>query len=425
MRRWLLAVQLVVLATFGSPSASPALPTPTSGAYLTTESLFVGVGSAARLADDTSARRKRKRPRIFPHANVRAEATGPSGAVVTYRRAIVRRARSVRYSKASGTVFRLGTTVVTISARNRAGVTRSTFKVIVVDTTAPLFTPPSNITAEARGPAGATVSYGPLRASDLVDVNVSVSCSPSPGSIFPVGTTTVSCSARDRAGNGTTGSFAVAVLDTTPPRFPVVLADLSVPPTSAAGAAVTFPAIAVSDLVDGNVPFSCSSASGSVFPRGTTTVTCSARDRAGNGATGSFRVVVFPAKPGHYLGTTSQGKDVSFDLLVFVSGGNGVAVSNVVFDFSGSCTPAQTVTGKVELYPGLFFSSVSPGGFQLSSVTIPITGGGSSGTGTVTFEGTFGSPTSATGTLTVHESFTSPAGVECDTGSLSWTASTP
>lgn len=75
---------------------------------------------------------KLKPPRISPHPDVRAEATGPRGAVVTYRPAVVRGATSVTYSKKSGTLFPLGATTVTITARNRAGVSRATFKVIVV-----------------------------------------------------------------------------------------------------------------------------------------------------------------------------------------------------------------------------------------------------------------------------------------------------
>ena len=62
-----------------------------------------------------------KRPKIAKHADVRAEATSASGAVVHYAPARVRGATSIKYSKRSGSVFPLGTTRVTITARNRAG----------------------------------------------------------------------------------------------------------------------------------------------------------------------------------------------------------------------------------------------------------------------------------------------------------------
>jgi hypothetical protein len=163
---------------------------------------------------------KPKKPKIFRHADVRAEATSPRGAVVTYLRARVQNARSVTYSKASGTLFPLGTTVVTITARNRAGAVRSTFKVTVVDTTAPTLAPIADITAKAGTAAGTPVTYGPVSATDTVDQSVAISCSPPSGSVFPVGTTSVNCTARDGAGNTATMSFHVVVVANGPPRFP-------------------------------------------------------------------------------------------------------------------------------------------------------------------------------------------------------------
>jgi hypothetical protein len=56
-------------------------------------------------------------------------------------------------------------------------------------------------------------------------------------------------------------------------------------------ATVTYTATAT-DLMDGPVPVSCAPASGSAFPAGTTTVTCSATDAHNNTATGSFTVSV-------------------------------------------------------------------------------------------------------------------------------------
>jgi hypothetical protein len=54
---------------------------------------------------------------------------------------------------------------------------------------------------------------------------------------------------------------------------------------------VTFTAIAT-DAVDGVVPVACTPASGGTFALGTTPVTCTATDTAGNTATGSFKVTV-------------------------------------------------------------------------------------------------------------------------------------
>jgi hypothetical protein len=154
---------------------------------------------------------------IVRHANVHAEATGPSGATVTYMPAKVRRATSVTYSKRSGTIFRLGKTTVTITAKNRAGTDRSSFAVFVADTTPPVLSTVSDIETTAADTSGATVMCAAVTARDLVDKNVAVTCSPQSGSVFAIGTTTVTCAARDNAGNKATQSFNVTVTEPLPP----------------------------------------------------------------------------------------------------------------------------------------------------------------------------------------------------------------
>jgi hypothetical protein len=100
----------------------------------------------------------------------------------------------------------------------------------------------------------------------------------------------VACTAQDAAGNVATASFDVTVRDTTPPVLSLP-ASFAVPATTPAGVVVTYTASAV-DAVSGAVPVSCSRASGTTFPAGPNTVTCTATDGAGNVATGSFVVNV-------------------------------------------------------------------------------------------------------------------------------------
>jgi outer membrane protein assembly factor BamB len=77
------------------------------------------------------------------------------------------------------------------------------------DNTAPTLTVPNAIAAPASSSSGAAVSFS-VSATDPDD-EATVSCTPTSGSIFPVGITTVSCTATDTAGNTTRASFPVVV----------------------------------------------------------------------------------------------------------------------------------------------------------------------------------------------------------------------
>jgi hypothetical protein len=135
------------------------------------------------------------------------------------------------------------------------------------------------------------VSYK-ASARDSVDGNVVVGCAPSSGATFPLGPTSVRCTAADSRGNSAAGTFQVTVVDTTAPVL-TLPADKVVPATSSAGAKVTYSATAA-DKVDGPVTPACAPVPGSLFPVGKTTVTCTARDARGNTASGSFAVIVTP-----------------------------------------------------------------------------------------------------------------------------------
>lgn len=148
---------------------------------------------------------------IVKHADVRAEATGPSGARVRYAPARVRNGRIVSYSKPSGSVFPLGRTVVTITARSKKRVARSKFGVIVSDTTPPVISPLPAVGTNATDPTRATVTYGPVTATDRVDRSVSVTCAPPSGSVVAPGAGSVSCTATDDAGNSSAAALRVSV----------------------------------------------------------------------------------------------------------------------------------------------------------------------------------------------------------------------
>jgi HYR domain-containing protein len=85
-----------------------------------------------------------------------------------------------------------------------------------IDTTSPALTLPADITIEGNATGGALVFYA-ATAFDAVDGPVTPVCAPPSGALFPVGATTVTCTATDRHGNFSTGSFTVTVTDTKPP----------------------------------------------------------------------------------------------------------------------------------------------------------------------------------------------------------------
>jgi hypothetical protein len=161
--------------------------------------------------------------------------------------------------------------------------------VTVNDTVAPVVSVPSNITLEASGPSGAVATFS-TSAVDDIDGPLATVNNPVSGSVFPLGTTSVTASATDAAGNTGSASFTVTVRDTTPPVISVP-SNMSVPATEAGGAVVTFTTTAV-DIVNGSVATNNTPASGSLFPIGTTTVTTTAFDSAGNNSSRTFTITV-------------------------------------------------------------------------------------------------------------------------------------
>ena len=221
-------------------------------------------------------------------------AISPEGIVVVYTipsaTDLVDESVPVNCSPASESTFPLGTTPVTCTATDSHGNSSSKgFNIIIKDNDAPVLSIPSDFTEEATGPSGATITYS-ASAVDAIDDTVSVNCSISSGLIFPIGDTTVNCSATDTAGNVAEGSFTITVQDATPPTLIVPL-DITQEAVSSSGATVTFTASA-SDTVSGPLTPTCTPMSDSTFPLGTTTVTCTATDAAGNTATSSFNIIV-------------------------------------------------------------------------------------------------------------------------------------
>jgi hypothetical protein len=232
--------------------------------------------------------------------NIFVNATGPSGVFVTFSAIAtdtVDTSVLVTCNPASGSTFPVGSNQVNCTATdNFNNQTTGSFFVNVMDPEAPTLTLPANMTVEATGPAGATVTFS-ATATDVVDGSVPVTCTPASGSSFPFGATTVTCEAADSNENSNEASFSVGVQDTTAPVI-APHSDFTTTTDSATGVIVNYTSPSTSDAVDGPGTGACSPASGTLFPVGDTEVTCTITDAHGNTASSSFFIHVKLSQPG-------------------------------------------------------------------------------------------------------------------------------
>jgi hypothetical protein len=152
-----------------------------------------------------------------------------------------------------------------------------------------IITCPSNITVlNDEGQCGATVNYPPPNTTNSCSKG---NCNPPSGTFFPVGTTTVNCSS-----SGASCSFTVSVKDQEMPKItcPNGITVMTGSPGNTSTIA-NFPQIVANDNCPG-VTVACTPPSGSLFPVGTTTVSCVATDMAGNKASCTFPVSVFDSR---------------------------------------------------------------------------------------------------------------------------------
>ena len=208
----------------------------------------------------------------------------------------------------AGNNFPVGDTIITYTATDRSGNTaQATQTIRVADNTSPVVTPPGAVTL-LTGPGASSCSvtvanldgtFGTGSATDNCPGVGAVSRSGvPPGSVFPVGNTTLTYSATDAHGNTGSATQVVTVVDNT---LPVVTAPG--PVTLHTGAGATSCSVTVANLDGtfgtGSATDNCPGVgavsrsgvpSGSVFPVGNTTLTYSATDAHGN--TGSATQVV-------------------------------------------------------------------------------------------------------------------------------------
>jgi predicted extracellular nuclease len=172
---------------------------------------------------------------------------------------------------------------------------------------------PANISrSNDAGQCGAVVAFSPITTGDCN----SVVCVPASGSLFPVGTTTVSCSEsagglppKSKATTSAPCSFTVTIQDTQPPTIACPANVTRPTDPNKCTAMVTYAAPTVRDncgaaatqvgkvTPDTSLVPLCNPASGSIFPKGTTSVLCTVLDAHSNQASCRFSVIVTDTQP--------------------------------------------------------------------------------------------------------------------------------
>jgi hypothetical protein len=249
---------------------------------------------------------------------VHVEASGANGARVVYQ--VDSDRGDVRCSQASGSIFRIGTTVVTCTAGAGEDRMSGSFRVTVEDTIAPRLTLPRPIKLVIAGSAVAV----PFSASavDIVDRSTPVRCTPASGSRFLLGTTSVHCVAVDAHHNRARGRFRVTLERAPPgtPIFSVPVEPVVVEATGPNGAVVTYDASAT-DASGNRLQINCSPRSGSVFALATSQVTCRATVPHGATKSAHFSVTAHDTTPPQLTlpvplrteATAKEGATVDFD----------------------------------------------------------------------------------------------------------------
>jgi hypothetical protein len=286
---------------------------------------------------------------------------------------------------ASPTGLAAGTYSVTVTAT--ATGCRQTAQVILTEPALQLPVlrcAPSVTVTSAATACGAIVTYAaPVGSHPCLPITTTRTAGPASGTLFPVGTTTVTYTARDNAGHATSCSFLVTVNDVTRPvlytrNISVCLSNGVATITPAQVSAGAYDACGIASLTLSRTTFTCANL-------GSNTVTLTATDVHGNvttatavvtvtGTVGQLPAIVATAMPGSYLnGTTLSLGYGSASAMLTASGGtnytwspsrglSNARIANPVFTAyspgtytytvtattAGGCQATRTITLRVE-----------------------------------------------------------------------------
>ncbi|XP_071953860.1 hyalin-like isoform X4 [Antedon mediterranea] len=159
-----------------------------------------------------------------------------------------------------------------------------------IPTLIPVVTCPGDI--DIIGTSSSRVSWDAPTVVDDVDTGLTATCTSSSGSYFPVGSTTVTCTATDSDANTGQCTFTIQLL-LEDNEMPIVVCRNDISTSSSSFRQYTWNDPTVSDNIDTGLSANCTPPSGSSFNGGSVThVTCNATDSAGNTGSCQFTLTV-------------------------------------------------------------------------------------------------------------------------------------
>ena len=218
--------------------------------------------------------------------------------------------------------------------------------VTVIDDTAPVVTCPTDAGIDCNASTAPAVA-GYASATDTCDPNPTVVFADSfaDGTCAQENTLTRTWTAADACGNSSTCLQTITIVDETPPVLSCPIDIFQDHDPGISGAVLNFAVAAPVDC--GEVTVAVSQESGSLFPRGETTVTVTATDPCGNTAGCSFAVTIENAVP--------EPKNVT-ESVVFNNTENVIAVLDNDSDLDDDPLTVESVTapnnGTVEIAAG-------------------------------------------------------------------------